>query len=257
MRQPDAGRAVSTGMAARMGKHGTRAFLFAVGLSMALVTPSLCYRWSAWSQGPFRPLFVESIGETVEYGARTALFVHRMPRPFGLDIPSPGLGTVESAFKRAPGAPAPGTLGAPGTLAEPMDWWPDPGPDATEWGVNRFRVGFPFPAFEFSQHGWQNTDGIRHSRSVGIVEFGRVPMFGWIAVPLRPVWPGLLLNWLAWTAFVWLLWRLVGDRVRMRRAKRRRDRIERGVCVACGYDLAGLGTCPECGAVTPPASSCV
>lgn len=30
---------------------------------------------------------------------------------------------------------------------------------------------------------------------------------------------------------------------------RARRRIKRGACVACGYDLEGLGVCPECGRV--------
>lgn len=217
---------------------------------------SLCFKWSAWQQTSFQPLFVVASGETIDYGPRTNLFVHRMPRPFGLDIPAPRLGTVETAYQRAAGAPPlPGKLDAAGTLAEPMDWWPDTVPSVTRWGAYRFRVGAPFPAFEFHQHGWQTADGTNHNSSEGAVEFARFPLLGYLVVPFRPVWPGFLLNWLAWTALVWLVYRLVSDRVGLHSAKRRRKRIERDACISCGYALAGLHQCPECGSITPPASS--
>jgi hypothetical protein len=62
----------------------------------------------------------------------------------------------------------------------------------------------------------------------------------WEAVPLLPVWTGLLFNAAAFA--VPLLATVVGLR-----AGRRLLRIRRGSCAACGYDVAGLEQCPECG----------
>ena len=60
-------------------------------------------------------------------------------------------------------------------------------------------------------------------------------------LPLRPTWPGFVLD----VAFYWILcWASIfGLGALRRRLRRRRDR-----CVVCGYDLAGLAACPECGA---------
>jgi hypothetical protein len=70
--------------------------------------------------------------------------------------------------------------------------------------------------------------------------------YGIRALPLRPIWPGLLIN----TCFYAALWLVLLCAARMaKRTWRRR----RGRCAACGYDLAGLNanacpcTCPECG----------
>lgn len=64
------------------------------------------------------------------------------------------------------------------------------------------------------------------------------------ALPLRPIWPGLLVN----TAFYAALWLVALGAARMARRTWRRHR---GRCTVCAYDLAGLigqtRTCPECG----------
>lgn len=61
-----------------------------------------------------------------------------------------------------------------------------------------------------------------------------------IFIPIRPLWWGLIGNVAVYglSAFllVWLF-------TRVRRALRR----QRGRCVGCGYELAGLEACPECG----------
>lgn len=62
------------------------------------------------------------------------------------------------------------------------------------------------------------------------------------ALPLHPIWPGVAINTVFWGGCVWGLVMLAGW---MRRVRRKR----RGLCISCGYSLAGLGggACPECG----------
>ncbi|MDY7109254.1 MAG: hypothetical protein SYC29_11525, partial [Planctomycetota bacterium] len=68
----------------------------------------------------------------------------------------------------------------------------------------------------------------------------------WLAprvLPLRPMWPGFLINTLFYAAVLWLL---IPGPFMLRRLIRRR----RGRCVKCGYDLRGAlpgAGCPECG----------
>ena len=65
-------------------------------------------------------------------------------------------------------------------------------------------------------------------------------------LPLRPIWPGFAVDALLFTVPAYLALVLVGECAAMLRRWRRR---RKGLCPACGYDLAGLdGTrCPECG----------
>ncbi|MGP1346866.1 MAG: hypothetical protein ACTS3F_09415 [Phycisphaerales bacterium] len=62
------------------------------------------------------------------------------------------------------------------------------------------------------------------------------------ALPLTPIWPGLILNTLIYATALWLL--TLGP-LRLRRALRTR----KGHCPHCAYDLNNLTTdrCPECG----------
>lgn len=59
--------------------------------------------------------------------------------------------------------------------------------------------------------------------------------------PIHPIWPGLIGNTLVFGAALLPFPILPGFIIRLRRARR-------GLCVACGYDLASLSRCPECGA---------
>ena len=61
---------------------------------------------------------------------------------------------------------------------------------------------------------------------------------------LKPLWPGSAINTAFHGALVWL----VGFGPF---ALRRVLRVRRGRCLRCGYDLAGLDRCPECGAERP------
>ncbi len=60
------------------------------------------------------------------------------------------------------------------------------------------------------------------------------------ALPLRPIWGGLLVDSMLFGALIGSPW-WVASVVRRRRRKK-------GLCVWCGYDVKGLrGKCPECG----------
>lgn len=59
-------------------------------------------------------------------------------------------------------------------------------------------------------------------------------------IPTRVYWPGLAFNTIFFGTLYLVLFVLPG---RAKTARRRRL----GLCIACGYDLAGLATCPECG----------
>lgn len=60
------------------------------------------------------------------------------------------------------------------------------------------------------------------------------------ALPLRPIWPGLLANTLLYATLSWLLF---GGYRRARASLR----LRRNHCPRCNYDLRGLPGCPECG----------
>jgi hypothetical protein len=71
-------------------------------------------------------------------------------------------------------------------------------------------------------------------------------------LPLRPLWPGFLINTVFYGLILWLI--ICGPFV-----LRRLIRIKRGRCPKCGYDLRGAppevgagGGCPECGWNRPP-----
>jgi predicted RNA-binding Zn-ribbon protein involved in translation (DUF1610 family) len=62
-------------------------------------------------------------------------------------------------------------------------------------------------------------------------------------LPVVPLWPGFAINTIFYASILWLLFAAPGF-------VRRRIRIWRGLCAACGYDLrghtSGAGICPEC-----------
>lgn len=59
-------------------------------------------------------------------------------------------------------------------------------------------------------------------------------------LPIRPLWPGFAVNSLALAAIFFML--LTGAHAIRRSRRRRQSR-----CEHCGYQLASLTTCPECG----------
>lgn len=61
-------------------------------------------------------------------------------------------------------------------------------------------------------------------------------------IPLRPVWPGFIVNTVIYAVLLWLLTLAPFTARRMIRHKQ-------GRCIKCGYDLRGTehDVCPECG----------
>ncbi|MEQ8770179.1 MAG: hypothetical protein RIB60_06690 [Phycisphaerales bacterium] len=62
----------------------------------------------------------------------------------------------------------------------------------------------------------------------------------YILVPLTPIWSGLVINTLFYAAVLFVL-------IHTGRLMRSGWRAGRGGCPSCGYSLAGVDTCPECG----------
>ena len=62
-----------------------------------------------------------------------------------------------------------------------------------------------------------------------------------IALPLRPIWPGFAINTIFYAAILWVMFATPG---RVRRA----IRCKRGLCPACAYPVGASPVCTECGA---------
>lgn len=106
------------------------------------------------------------------------------------------------------------------------------------------QVGWPLPALTGSIH-WvrqiRNADIIYAVK--GGVQLPRDKNFQPRALPLTPVWPGFVVDWLLWS-MAWFA-PLAGI-ASLRHWRRKR----KGLCTHCGYSLTGLpeaSVCPECG----------
>jgi hypothetical protein len=68
----------------------------------------------------------------------------------------------------------------------------------------------------------------------------------WHFIPAKPLWPGFAINTVFYAAVLWVLFAAV---IRGPGFVRRRVRIWRGRCAACGYNLRATttGVCSECG----------
>jgi hypothetical protein len=60
-------------------------------------------------------------------------------------------------------------------------------------------------------------------------------------LPLRPIWPGFVINTLFYATILWVMW-FVSRKVK------RTLRGRRGVCQACSYPIGTSPVCTECGA---------
>jgi hypothetical protein len=119
-------------------------------------------------------------------------------------------------------------------------------------GYDVYWGGFPFTAVV----GWrvwpyatgQYTAGVMPraggpGKGVGLVYRERPSSAIVWAIPVRPLWPGLLGNIVVYAAGVLLL-------LTLPRWWRRYVRRWEGRCAACGYELGeGVSTCPECGLI--------
>lgn len=120
---------------------------------------------------------------------------------------------------------------------------PDSVDELHMWAAYR-EVGWPLPALTASIH-WkeqiQNADVVYSVRNG--INLGRDGDYRPLALPLRPVWPGFVINLLFWAA-VWLMVTESFHHVRRWRAHRANR------CLHCGYLRTGLpadARCPECG----------
>ena len=116
------------------------------------------------------------------------------------------------------------------------------------WGMTVFQTGWPYRTLE-SKHVQVNVTGGRvpldFKPAVTLpanLHFLRVDEARYRTLPLRPIWPGFLINTLFYATILWLL--AFGPF-----AARRFIRNKQGRCIKCGYDLRGSsgGGCPECG----------
>lgn len=113
-----------------------------------------------------------------------------------------------------------------------------------------FVYGYPMPCLRFQrEHAstWSFDDGsISGSSTREYRDAIRLPNPRnhkvSLGLPLRPVWPGFAVNAALYAGVCWVLLATPGFVVRWRRRRN-------GRCPACGYDLAGLDRCSECGGV--------
>lgn len=91
----------------------------------------------------------------------------------------------------------------------------------------------PTPAIIVIEGGWEVPPHLAPRRYAA-------SMSGPLVLPLRPLWTGLFINVSLYaTLFALAMWGWRGLRLRLRRRRRQ--------CLACGYAIGTLGTCPECG----------
>jgi hypothetical protein len=86
---------------------------------------------------------------------------------------------------------------------------------------------------------WEAYPWIQQSRG-GVIELPLIRGGGTRPFPIKPYWPGLVINVALYSAIAFLLWSALGF-------VRRVDRRRRGLCAYCGYELTGMPKCPECG----------
>ncbi len=117
--------------------------------------------------------------------------------------------------------------------------WPVLAVSSYEWEANVFVTGRygRFTPLRVHPPTWHW--GVEVSHLMGAKLRGSWKTELWL--PLRPVWPGYVINVAVYGVAAWVV--VFGPGV-MNRAWRRK----RGLCAACGYEVAGIvGVCPECG----------
>lgn len=120
---------------------------------------------------------------------------------------------------------------------------------ATEMSVVQ-ASGWPLLALAAIERGVLPTTHLRYGFDIGGERtIGNLDTLGHArprVLPLRPVWPGVIVDTAVFSAAWWAA--ITAPIVLLRRS-----RIRRGLCSACRYDLRGLHAaqhphCPECGA---------
>ncbi|MEO1130453.1 MAG: hypothetical protein AAFX05_12210 [Planctomycetota bacterium] len=100
--------------------------------------------------------------------------------------------------------------------------------------------GWPLRSMSFTDHAWQSggfspTYEFEQAWSLEIPR-GLHPVDPNNRIPLRVLWPGMIVNSVLFAL-------MFASPLIVRRELRRR----RGGCGSCGYDVAGVARCPECG----------
>lgn len=125
----------------------------------------------------------------------------------------------------------------------PAHLQPESVDDLHMWAAYR-EVGWPLPALTASIHWKEQIQNADVTYSVhGGLNLGRDSDYRPLALPLRPVWPGFVINVLFWAA-VWLMVTECYHQFRLERARRANR------CIHCGYSRTGISSdvrCPECG----------
>ena len=101
--------------------------------------------------------------------------------------------------------------------------------------VHRCRAGLPLLSLEgFCASGWLRArqDALPAPHWIRALPFR--------LLPLRPIWPGLVVNTLLYSLVLWLL---SGGPFVLRSF----IRLRRGLCTACAYPVGESATCTECG----------
>lgn len=116
---------------------------------------------------------------------------------------------------------------------------------------NLAEIASGWPSRSFACRFWFGDNSSKGLGSVLAIEHGLLlressngqAMYS-VVLPIRPIWPGILINWFFYAGVAgslkagWNCWR----RVARRRA---------GLCVECGYPIAADQRCPECGSLSP------
>lgn len=116
-------------------------------------------------------------------------------------------------------------------------------PESVGYGQSLFRYGWPCLAMDLAVQTTIDRAGVRTSYDVALATVPtalRLPNRVHPYIPLRPIWPGFLLNTLFYAAILWALFITPG---KVRRVLRRKRRL----CPACAYPIGVSSVCSECG----------
>ena len=128
-------------------------------------------------------------------------------------------------------------------LGARIDWWVCTSGESRgrgKWEAWSFRCGWPFKALA-CRGLLDDRNGSDYRWSGALKRPAWFPgLVYWMPLPVVPL-PGLAADTALFGGALFLVWSAPG-------VLRRRHRLARGWCVACGYDLKGTaGPCPECG----------